>query len=299
MAVRINPVNSTDTLSGVVDLYGSAVNGHDPAQVTTNYRVDVCPGDDFFICDQTPGAWQSAGISGQGGNENTLLGSFDASNLAIGDYTLRLQVISLHDASGRSQILNDYYPVSVQQTGPVDLSGTIKTVEGQDICAMVLASGHYMFSCNPRGVFSLSVLPRESDGTIKRQIYAAGFLPKIDVLTDSVDEEVVMTRSDSCPNYNIPYRTVVNKDAAGQWIDISGAVYWQNTQAPLCAMVLVNGQHTFSCDGRGSYALHIPLDSNGQYTLQVFASGFAPAKQTFDELSTNNVVRLSRAIECQ
>jgi len=299
VAVRLNPVNGADTLSGVVDLFGSTVNGRDPAGVTTSYRIDVCPGDDFFICDQTPGAWQSTGISGQGGNENTLLGSLDVSTLAIGDYTLRLQVTSLHDASGRSQILNDYYTVSVQQTGPVDLSGTIKTVDGEDICAVVLASGQYMYSCNPRGVFSLSGLPRESDGTVTRQIYAAGFFPKVDVLTDSVDEEVVMARSGSCPDYNAPYKTVVNKDAAGQWIDISGAVYWQNTQIPLCAMVLANGQHTFSCDGSGSYALHIPLDSNGQYTLQVFAIGFAPTRQKYDELSANNTVRLARAIECQ
>jgi len=65
--------DATDTLSGLVNLYGSAVNGRDPAQVTTSYRVDVCAGDDFFACDQTPVAWQSTGISGQGGVENALL----------------------------------------------------------------------------------------------------------------------------------------------------------------------------------------------------------------------------------
>jgi hypothetical protein len=54
-------------------LYGSGVNGRDPAQVTTSYRVDVCAGDDFFACYQTPVAWQSTGISGQGGVENALL----------------------------------------------------------------------------------------------------------------------------------------------------------------------------------------------------------------------------------
>jgi uncharacterized protein (TIGR03790 family) len=116
--VRINPVNSTDTLSGVIDLYGSAVNGRDPAQVTTSYRVDVCPGEDFFICDQTPGAWQSTGISGQGGIENTLLGTLDTTGTDPGNYTLRLMVTSVHMASGRSQILADYYPVEVQASAP-------------------------------------------------------------------------------------------------------------------------------------------------------------------------------------
>jgi hypothetical protein len=68
---------------------------------------------------------------------------------------------------------------------PADLSGTIKTADETDICAMVLASGQYTFSCNPVGLFSLSGLPRKTDGTVKRQIYAHGFLPKIDMLSDS------------------------------------------------------------------------------------------------------------------
>ena len=92
----------------------STVNGRDPAQVTTSYRVDVCPGEDFFTCDQTPQTWQSTGISGQGGAENGLLGSLDTTVVDPGTYTLRLTVNSEHTATGRSQILNDYYPITVQ-----------------------------------------------------------------------------------------------------------------------------------------------------------------------------------------
>jgi hypothetical protein len=33
-------------------------------------------------------------------------------------------------------------------------------------------SGQFMFSCKPPGVFSLTDLPRENDGAVKRQIYA-------------------------------------------------------------------------------------------------------------------------------
>lgn len=183
-------------------------------------------------------------------------------------------------------------------TNPVDLSGTIKSAEGKDICALVLASGQFMFSCNPRGVFSLTGLPRNSDGTVTRQIYATGFFPKIDILTDSVDETVVLTPSGSCPSYNSPYSPGAYPGSAGKWIDISGNVLLQDTQTPICAMVLANGQHMFSCDGTGSYALHIPLNSNGQYTLQVYANGFAPTKLIFDEFSTNNVVQMARATEC-
>ena len=189
--------------------------------------------------------------------------------------------------------------VSTNITPPVDLSGTIKTPDGTDICAMVLASGQYMFSCNPPGVFSLTGLPRETDGTVKRQIYAHGFFPKIDVLPDSTNEAVVMTRSGVCPDYNIPYEPALVPGSAGKAIYIAGEVLLQNSQTPICAMVLANGKYMFSCDGTGSYFLKIPLDNNGQFKLQVYADGFAPSIRTFDEFKTTNIVRMARTVECQ
>jgi len=163
---------------------------------------------------------------------------------------------------------------------------------------MVLVSGQFTFSCNPAGVFSLTDLPRENNGTVKRQIYADGFFPKIDILTESGSEAVVMTRSGTCPSYNMPYDAGVFPGSAGKRIDISGSVLLQNTQTPICAMVLANGQFMFSCDGSGSYALNIPLDTNGQFKLQVYADGIAPTTQTFDEFQAINDVRMARAVEC-
>jgi len=188
---------------------------------------------------------------------------------------------------------------AVDDGGTIDLSGTIKTADGTDICAMVLASGQFMFSCNPPGVFSLTDLPRENDGTAKRQIYADGFFPEINILTESGSDAVVMTRSGTCPSYNTPYDPGVFPGSAGKRIDISGAVLLQDMQTPICAMVLANGQYMFSCDGTGSYALNIPLDTNGQFKLQVYADGFAPTIQTFDEFQAINDVRMARAVECQ
>ena len=181
----------------------------------------------------------------------------------------------------------------------VDLGGTIKTINGQDICAMVLASGKYMFSCNPIGVFSLTDLPLENNGTVKRQVYADGFFPKIDVLTGSSNEAVVMTQSGTCPSYNLNYDFGFFPGSAGKRIYIGGKVLVQDSQTPICAMVLANGQYTFSCDGTGSYMLRIPLDTNGRFKLQVYADGFAPTIQTFDEFKTTNNVRMARAVECQ
>ena len=164
---------------------------------------------------------------------------------------------------------------------------------------MVLASGQFMFSCSPVGVFSLPDLPREQDGTVKRQIYADGFFPKIDILTGSSEDAVVLTRSGTCPSYSDQYDPAVVPGSVGKRIDITGKVLSQNSQTPTCAMVLANGEHSFSCDGSGSYALVIPLDNKGQFKLQVYADGFAPATQTFDEFSAANDVRKARASECQ
>ena len=189
--------------------------------------------------------------------------------------------------------------VSTNVKPPVDLSGTIKTPDGTEICAMVLASGKYTFSCNPPGVFSLINLPLEKDGTVKCQMYADGFFPEITIVTESGREAFVMTRSGTCPSYNIPYEPAFVPGSAGKDIYIAGAVLLQNSQTPICAMVLANGQYVFSCDGTGSYKLRIPLDNNGQFKLQVYADGFAPWTEKFDEFKTTNIVRMTRAVECQ
>ena len=182
---------------------------------------------------------------------------------------------------------------------PVDLNGTVEDADGTGLCALVLASGDFMFSCNPNGPFSLTDLPREGDGTVKRQVYVDGFFPEVDVLQGSVDETVVMTRASSCPDYNSFPDPSENPGSAGKRIDISGTVFLQDTQTPVCAIVLANGQFGFTCDGTGSYSGNIPLDSNGQFKLQVYADGFAPMVQRFDESRPNNDVRMARAAECQ
>jgi subtilisin family serine protease len=189
--------------------------------------------------------------------------------------------------------------IDSNDTTGVSISGTIKTASGSDICAMILASGQYMFSCNPIGKYSLNNLPREQDGTVKRQIYADGFFPEIDILTGSGNDAVVMDRSGSCPIYTASYDPGYVSGSAGKRINIAGKVLQQNSQTPICAMVLANGQHMFSCDGTGSYALNIPLDNNGQFKLQVYADGFAPMTQIYDEYKTTNIVRVARATECQ
>jgi hypothetical protein len=74
---------------------------------------------------------------------------------------------------------------------------------------------------------------------------------------------------------------------AQQWVPVSGNVFSETT--PLCALVLVNGQNRFSCDGAGRFDLDAPLDANGLLTMQVFVDGFAPLKET---ISPNQAVEM-------
>ena len=179
-------------------------------------------------------------------------------------------------------------------------SSMIRSADGQEICAIVLASGQYVFSCNPTGLFSLSNLSQETDGSIKLQVYADGFHPYIVNLYESGQQDITMSAAGSCPDYNQLADPGVYPGSAGQWIDISGQVLvGQDPQTPICAMVLANGQYMFSCDGAGTYALNVPLDGNGQVKLQVYADGFAPTILNFDEFSASNNVKLARASECQ
>ncbi|VAX00406.1 hypothetical protein MNBD_GAMMA21-73 [hydrothermal vent metagenome] len=106
-----------------VSLQGHTVNGRDASVVTTNYQVDYCPGSDFFDCDRQ-NSWQSAGLTGAGGQENTLLGDWHTSSLVTGAYTLRLAVTSNNQLTGRSQTFYDFYPVTiVSETSDFDGDG--------------------------------------------------------------------------------------------------------------------------------------------------------------------------------
>ena len=97
---------------------------------------------------------------------------------------------------------------------------------------------------------------------------------------------------------NIPFRTVtatiwllffwLNVTSAGATdrVPASGNVYFGDI--PICALVLINGQQQFSCDGTGRYDLSVPVDAAGQITVQAFASGFAPF---------NSILRPDQAVE--
>jgi len=72
------------------------------------------------------------------------------------------------------------------------------------------------------------------------------------------------------------------------WVNINGNVNYKGQ--PVCAMVLANGQYAFSCSGDGSFNYNVPLDANGNITVQVFCSGRAPYRQTIGASEAEGLV---------
>ncbi len=77
------------------------------------------------------------------------------------------------------------------------------------------------------------------------------------------------------------------------WETISGTVTYNDT--PLCAMVLANGQHMFTCEDVGKYELDVPLDANGEITLFAFVSSLAPFEEIIDISSLDNDITMQSA----
>ena len=81
----------------------------------------------------------------------------------------------------------------------IDLKGSVTTADGAPVCALVLASGKSIFSCNPQGSFNLADLATESDGTITLQVYASGFYPNVTSgLSDFNPQQIVMQPAEIC-----------------------------------------------------------------------------------------------------
>ena len=68
-------------------------------------------------------------------------------------------------------------------------------------------------------------------------------------------------------------------EAKEGWVPANGSVTYKG--APVCAMVLINGQYAFTCSGDGTYDMAVPPDANGKITVQAFCSG----RIRFDQIS--------------
>jgi dienelactone hydrolase len=159
------------------------------------------------------------------------------------------------------------------------------SVDDQPVCAMVLANGQYTFTCGEGeqfGTYRLDV-PLDEKGKIELYGFVSGCMP-FKQITDASDLSVDMRMERSNPEsrtLSVATRVENGTSIPAGWSRITGTVSFEGT--PLCAMVLANGQHMFSCGTQnGIYDLTVPKDDQDQITLYVFVSGFKPYKAIFN-----------------
>ncbi|MCP4107985.1 MAG: hypothetical protein GY749_20980, partial [Desulfobacteraceae bacterium] len=63
------------------------------------------------------------------------------------------------------------------------------------------------------------------------------------------------------------------------WVKISGTVTSEDGIL-LCAMVLANGQHMFTCEDEGKYEMEVPLNDQSEIIFYTFCDGFLPFMET-------------------
>ena len=82
-----------------------------------------------------------------------------------------------------------------------------------------------------------------------------------------------------CATPTVTIHTLTTAPRGG--LRITGSI--TDEGAPLCALVLANGQFMFTCGDplpKGTFDLTVPVDDQGQITLFGFSSGLAPFQQT-------------------
>jgi predicted secreted hydrolase len=161
----------------------------------------------------------------------------------------------------------------------VTISGSVALSDATPLCAVVLANGQHMFTCDPIGEYAMSV-PLDANGEIKLYGFSYGMAPFETILTAQQASSFEIIMEAACPknavmNVTADYETSTSKPG---WISISGRITTEKG-IPLCAMVLANGQHMFTCDPNGEYALTVPLDANDEITLYGFCSDRVPFRQ--------------------
>ncbi|WP_151703178.1 trypsin-like serine peptidase [Nitrincola alkalilacustris] len=167
-------------------------------------------------------------------------------------------------------------------TDRVLISGSVSTMMAQPtpVCAMVLINGQHMFSCDGQGGFELDV-PLDANGEITIFAFADGFAPFRAVIRPAAERityQIPMQADYSAPPFvSVESLTVLSGNRARA----TGRITTQQG-VPLCSMVLINGQHMFTCDGEGRFDLTVPRAADGSLTLFSFVDGFAPFRQVYN-----------------
>ncbi len=280
-------------------IYYVRVKEYDPDIFATTYEFEIYSPDAPAISGRIEGTVTNA-VSGRPVTEARIRAEAVISGLKYSALSLPDGTYMIHLPSGKwkTTVEADGYQPSVFQTDIsegedrimnlklepsadlIKISGTVM-YEGTPLCAMVLANGQHMFSCGGEGKYELDV-PLDDNGKITLFSFVDGFAPFSQVLEplEAFDFGINMSLAPSNSRNMILTNTLTI--LSSEKIKITGEVLAKDNETPLCAMVLANGQHTFSCGGQGKYELEVPLDTKGQITLFGFADGFQPFSQVIE-----------------
>lgn len=116
--------------------------------------------------------------------------------------------MTTYDTAGLESALSPELVKTATATIPLPAPGTWVTITGRvlyegrntPVCAMVLASGQHMFSCDGTGSYSLNI-PLNGSSQYKLQVYADGFLPNTNTYdgNDLVHDVYLTHVSNVCP----------------------------------------------------------------------------------------------------
>ncbi len=159
----------------------------------------------------------------------------------------------------------------------VNISGNVY-YENLPMTVMVLANGQHMFTGASDGRYQMDV-PLNSNGEITIHAFCDGLASFMAVLKPWEAENYDIDMYPADAESNAMNVTVVNHTPSAEpgWMKLSGQVR-DKMGVPACAMVLANGQYTFSCEKDGVYDLEVPLGSGGKITLFAFCEGIQPYK---------------------
>ncbi|MCP4110304.1 MAG: hypothetical protein GY749_33075 [Desulfobacteraceae bacterium] len=147
----------------------------------------------------------------------------------------------------------------------------------------ITASSGSNGSINPEGIITVA----KGGGKSFTMVPASGYI---------VDDVVVNSQSvgakDSYTFSNVNADTTIHvtfkqESTEPEWVTIKGSIL--SGETPLCAMVLANGQYTFTCgENEGKYELYVPLNDEGKILLYGFVEGFAPFGETLSKEEAAN-----------
>ncbi|MCP4345628.1 MAG: hypothetical protein GY795_08885 [Desulfobacterales bacterium] len=156
----------------------------------------------------------------------------------------------------------------------VNISGTVY-YGSQPLNAMVLANGQHMFTGPADGRYELEV-PLNEDGEITLFGFCDGFAPFRQILKPQEAEYFDISMVPASDGKELIIGYTQKPAASADRVKIKGSVSYAGRR--LCAMVLANGQHTFTCTEEGVFELEVTPNENGKITLFGFCDGFAPFK---------------------